>query len=207
MGSRTRTPPCPNTTAAPAMPTALAQVDLVLNSVSFTLWVVLLILTLADRKKSGRLRREADEAKNELRRSNNERDELATEVRVLRTLLERSMAGETVSDQMVADRQLWRDVDGATALGLFGSEGAHVIDVRTPSETATGVIKGALLIPMDEIGARRSEVPSDGRPILVYCAAGGRSAAVCEHLSNEGLAGLHNLEGGFGAWPGETRTP
>ena len=56
MGSRTRTPPCPNTTAALAMPTALAQVDLVLNSVSFTLWVVLLILTLADRKKSGRLR-------------------------------------------------------------------------------------------------------------------------------------------------------
>lgn len=189
------------------MPSALAQLDLAVHSVSFTLGVVLLIMLLANRKTSSRLRREADEAKNELRRSNNERDELATEVTVLRTLLERSMAGETVSAQMVADRQLWRDIDGATALGMFGSEGAHVIDVRTPSETAAGVIEGALLIPMDEIPARRHELPSDGRPILVYCAAGGRSAAVCEHLSNEGVAGLHNLEGGFGAWPGATGTP
>ena len=36
---------------------------------------------------------------------------------------------------------------------------------------------------------------------------GGRSAAVCEHLSQRGVEGLHNLEGGFGAWTGATETP
>lgn len=185
----------------------LANIDLILDTASFTLAAVLLVLILADKAKLSRTRAEADQAKDEARRATNARDELAGEVRVLRSLLERAMAGETLTAQMVEDGQLWRDVDGPAALDLVGSQGAHVLDVRTPSETAGGVIKGALLIPMDEIGARRGEVPSDGRPILVYCAAGARSAAVCEHLSNDGVGGLHNLEGGFGAWRGETERP
>lgn len=189
------------------MTVALASLDLVLKSISFTLWVVMLILLLIDRRTLTRTRREADAAKDELRRASNAREELAAEVRVLRSLLERSMAGEAVTAEMVSDGQLWRDVDGGEALQLVDARGAHVLDVRTPSETSAGVIKGALLIPMDEIPARRHELPSDGRPILVYCAAGGRSAAVCEHLANEGVAALHNLEGGIGAWRGELDLP
>ncbi len=86
-------------------------------------------------------------------------------------------------------------------------EEAFVLDVRRPDETAAGIVAGAVLIPMDEIEERRSEIPTDGRMVLVYCAAGGRSAAVCDHLANAGYDGLHNLLGGFGAWPGETSKP
>jgi len=60
---------------------------------------------------------------------------------------------------------------------------------------------------MDEIEERKRELPTDGRAMLVYCAAGGRSAAVCDHLSKEGFENLHNLTGGFGAWPGAKDRP
>ena len=58
-----------------------------------------------------------------------------------------------------------------------------------------------------EIEERKRELPTDGRAMLVYCAAGGRSAAVCDHLSKEGFDNLHNLTGGFGAWPGAKGQP
>jgi rhodanese-related sulfurtransferase len=135
-------------------------------------------------------------------------EELRAELETQRKLLARAAAGEHLTAEMIEDGVLWRDVDGAEAKRVVeAAAAAFVLDVRTPEETAAGVIAGAALIPMDEIEARIDEIPRDGRPILVYCAAGGRSAAVCEHLSQRGVEGLHNLEGGFGAWPGATETP
>jgi len=59
-----------------------------------------------------------------------------------------------------------------------------------------------LLIPVQELPERLSDLPRDGRKTLVYCAGGGRSAAACEMLTREGYANLHNLTGGIGAWGG-----
>ena len=178
---------------------------LLLNILSLAAWILMLFLVLRDRDKSKQAKADAEAAKDQARRASNAQDDLAAEVGSLRELLARSVEGEPLTREMIMEGQLWRDVDGGRALELFGDPEAHILDVRTPSETAAGVIKGALVIPMDEIGQRRGELPADGKPILVYCAAGARSAAVCEHLSTEGFSGLHNLEGGFGAWPGETQ--
>ena len=46
---------------------------------------------------------------------------------------------------------------GSVDESVFGDPEAHILDVRTPSETAAGVIKGALLIPMDEIEVRKKQ--------------------------------------------------
>jgi rhodanese-related sulfurtransferase len=181
------------------------DMGLLLKIFSLAAWILMLFLVLRDRGKLKQAKADAEAAKDQARRANNAKDELAAEVGNLRELLARSVEGEPLTREMVMEGQLWRDIDGQKALELFGAPEAHVLDVRTPSETATGVIKGALLIPMDEIGQRRGELPADGKPLLVYCAAGARSAAVCEHLSSEGFSGLHNLEGGFGTWPGETQ--
>lgn len=183
------------------------DMGLLLDIFSLAGWILMLFLVLRDRDKLKQAKADAEAAKDQARRANNAKDELAAEVGNLRELLARSVEGETLTREMIMDGQLWRDIDGQTALELFGNAGAHIIDVRTPSEMAAGVIKGSLLIPMDEIGQRSDELPTDGKPILVYCAAGGRSAAVCEHLSQEGVPGLHNLEGGFAAWRGPTGTP
>ena len=79
---------------------------------------------------------------------------------------------------------------------------SEILDVRTPQETAGGYAEGAILIPIEELEARARELPHDGKPVVIYCAAGVRSAAACDYLSSKGHDGLHNLAGGFPAWTG-----
>ena len=80
-----------------------------------------------------------------------------------------------------------------------------ILDVRTPGETAAGVIEHALLIPMDQLQGRLGELP-DG-PLLVYCAVGARSAAVAEFLVGSGRDEVFNLDGGIMAWGGKVVRP
>ncbi|MFT4711422.1 MAG: rhodanese-related sulfurtransferase [Planctomycetota bacterium] len=88
---------------------------------------------------------------------------------------------------------------------LTDTEGLVLLDVRTPGETAGGIIPGAILIPMDEIPNRIDEIPEG--PLLVYCHVGQRSAAVCDFLAQQGRTELHNLEGGISSWTGEIVKP
>lgn len=152
----------------------------------------------------------ADEAKRLATRpsAGGEHEELAQEVEVLKALLAKVAAGEKVTADMIEEGTLWRDISSAEAKELLASDPApFVLDVRTPQETSSGIAVGAALIPMDEVEGRKDEIPNDGRPILVYCAAGARSAAVCELLTREGYRNALNLEGGFGTWPGATEQP
>lgn len=142
------------------------------------------------------------------RRASSVETDLRQEVETLRRLVTKLAAGEPVSAEMIEDGQLFQDIDAAAAEALVKAHANTVIlDVRTTDETAAGIIDGAKLIPMDDIADRKSELPSSGAPILVYCAAGSRSAAVCDYLSKEGFDRLHNLTGGFGSWNGQTSKP
>ena len=88
------------------------------------------------------------------------------------------------------------------------SEKPVLLDVRTPPEVAAGYLPGAILIPMDQIERRLEEIPRpEGRPLLVYCEAGVRSAAVCEFLAKEGWEDLCNLSGGISSWTGPLEQP
>jgi rhodanese-related sulfurtransferase len=84
---------------------------------------------------------------------------------------------------------------------LDDTEGLLLLDVRTPGETAGGIIPGAILIPMQEIQGRMGEIPEG--PLLVYCHIGQRSAAVCDFLAEQGRTQLYNLDGGIANWTGE----
>jgi rhodanese-related sulfurtransferase len=91
-------------------------------------------------------------------------------------------------------------IDVAEAKTML-SNGAHVIDVRNPDEYANGHVPGAPLIPVNNVFARREELPADGLIIFV-CAVGSRSALACEMAAAAGFAAdkLYNLEGGTDAW-------
>lgn len=80
-------------------------------------------------------------------------------------------------------------------------EGALLLDVREPNELYAGHASGALLIPMRHIQAHLAEIPRDRR-LVVYCAAGARSAAVVAQLRLAGYDDVWSLDGGFGAWAG-----
>ncbi len=74
-----------------------------------------------------------------------------------------------------------------------------LLDVRTPDEYAAGHIKGAVLIPVQELAQRVSEVPKD-KQVYVYCHSGGRSARAAGILVNAGYTRIENVVGGIVAW-------
>lgn len=73
-----------------------------------------------------------------------------------------------------------------------------LIDVRTSEEFASGHIHGAVNIPVDSLQSRLSEVPT-GRPIVVYCRSGNRSATASQILEQAGYSAIYDL-GGVIAW-------
>ncbi|HEY8381237.1 MAG TPA: rhodanese-like domain-containing protein [Microvirga sp.] len=84
------------------------------------------------------------------------------------------------------------------------AEGALVVDVRDGAEVAqTGKLKGALNVSRGMIEFRAdAETPyhdaafRKDRPIILYCASGGRSALAGKTLADMGYTRVHNL-GGF----------
>src|SRR5258708_23381056 len=76
------------------------------------------------------------------------------------------------------------DADIATAK-VRVTEGALLLDVRTPEEWAAGHAAEAVWIPMAEIEARHGELPADGE-IMVICRSGQRSGVVADALRGVG---------------------
>ena len=75
-------------------------------------------------------------------------------------------------------------------------EEVFLLDTRTPEEFATGTIKGAVNIPVDDLRERLSEVPRDKR-IVVFCAVGLRGYLAQRILMGRGYKDVVNLSGGY----------
>ncbi|MBU4525068.1 MAG: sulfurtransferase [Desulfomicrobium sp.] len=78
-----------------------------------------------------------------------------------------------------------------------------VLDVRQPGEYEEGHIPGARLIPMAILTDSLDDI-DPARPVLVYCAIGGRSRIAAQTLAGKGYDHVINLSGGFKAWNGQT---
>lgn len=84
---------------------------------------------------------------------------------------------------------------------LDNGEKPFILDVREPFEYQIANI-GGVLVPMNDVPARLSEIPRD-QEIVVQCKSGGRSQKVAEFLAQQGYTKLSNLTGGILAWAGE----
>jgi rhodanese-related sulfurtransferase len=73
-----------------------------------------------------------------------------------------------------------------------------LLDVRERDEWDRGHIDGALHVPMGELAARQSELPTDAT-IVCVCRSGNRSGVVAGALVRAGYR-AENLEGGMLAW-------
>lgn len=76
--------------------------------------------------------------------------------------------------------------------------GAILLDVRSPSEYASGAIKGAKNIPVQGLGSRLDELDKE-RTVVVYCRSGMRSSQAASLLRGKGFTVLDL--GPMGAWP------
>lgn len=88
------------------------------------------------------------------------------------------------------------------AVNLWRNQKALFIDVRTPEEYSQGHIRGSILIPLDELEKRASEVPKD-KKVLIICRSGARSARANRLLQESGFVNTVSVRGGMSAWPGE----
>ena len=169
--------------------------------------VALLLALRASARASSQSQAIEDARSDARRRVENLREETEAELGVAREMLALLADGRSLTGDMVREGRLWEDVLPTEAARLFGEGGLRTIDVRSPEETAQGILPGAMIVPIDQLEERVKEIPRDGKPTLVYCEGGGRSAAACEFLSGEGYVGLMNLQGGFSSWSGPKERP
>ena len=104
-------------------------------------------------------------------------------------LAKRALAGEILTPMEAARR-----VTAGTAL---------LIDVREPDEWTSGVVKGALLLPLSDLrGERKLWKPvleaSRDKELILYCRSGNRSGMAVRILAAEKFKAAN--AGGFSAW-------
>ena len=74
-----------------------------------------------------------------------------------------------------------------------------LVDVRTHTEMAQGMLAGAEAVPMHLVPLRLEEWRSR-KKIVVYCRTGARSGQVCAWLQQQGVEQAINLSGGIVGW-------
>lgn len=78
---------------------------------------------------------------------------------------------------------------------------AVLIDIREPEEHATGVVAGARLLPMRQLGQRLQEIPTQAdQPVLLICNTQNRSSATLRALRERGYAHVRYVNGGMSEW-------
>jgi rhodanese-related sulfurtransferase len=89
------------------------------------------------------------------------------------------------------------DTLGATR--LINDTQAVVLDIREQAEFAAGHLPNARHIPLAQLAERAGELPA-GKPVLVCCNTGARSASAAGVLRKAGRDQVFNLSGGLQAW-------
>jgi molybdopterin/thiamine biosynthesis adenylyltransferase/rhodanese-related sulfurtransferase len=76
-----------------------------------------------------------------------------------------------------------------------------IVDIRSREQMSLGSIKGAALIPADELERAANHLfPDKKKPLILYCAAGNRSLLTGLVLKRMGYVDVKSLAGGMKAW-------
>ena len=96
---------------------------------------------------------------------------------------------------------VYQRVDNATFKSKMEEEGVVILDVRTPGETARGVIDGAIQIDFRSANFKEELAKLDReKTYLVYCQSGGRSARAAKTMQGLGFSSIYELKTGYGGW-------
>ncbi len=99
-----------------------------------------------------------------------------------------------------------RQVEPAEAAQEIADGDAVVLDVREPDEYEQGALPGALHIPRGTLETSvEGRIPDKSAHVLVYCAAGTRSAFAAKTLQDLGYRDVASVIGGFNRWKDEGR--
>ena len=71
------------------------------------------------------------------------------------------------------------------------TEGAFLVDVRTPGEFAQGHVKGSVNIPLDTVASQLPKFKNK-KNIVVFCRSGARSSQAKSILNQKGITNVVN---------------
>jgi rhodanese-related sulfurtransferase len=92
--------------------------------------------------------------------------------------------------------------DAAKKFMAEHEEGAYtLLDMCQPGEYEAEHIPGAKLLPLPGLKDGLNQLDPQ-KPVIAYCAIGGRSFAAAQLLSGLGFEEVYNLQGGIKAWQG-----
>jgi molybdopterin/thiamine biosynthesis adenylyltransferase/rhodanese-related sulfurtransferase len=98
-----------------------------------------------------------------------------------------------------------REISPADAEARLNERDAVFVDVREQDEHDQGTIPGAVFIPRGHLESQsETKLPHD-RPLVIFCAAGNRSAFAADTLQQLGYDDVVSMAGGFGRWKNEGR--
>lgn len=87
---------------------------------------------------------------------------------------------------------------------ILESKEVHLIDVRTPNEYNQGHLMNATLIDFMQSDFKEKISKLDkSKPIIVYCAVGGRSQQSLSILESAGFTEIYDLKRGIRGWLSE----
>jgi rhodanese-related sulfurtransferase len=93
------------------------------------------------------------------------------------------------------------------AKALLGRDDVQFVDVRERHEWELGHVPGAVHVPRglleflaDPSNPSHAAELHAGRKLVLYCAAGGRSALAAKTLKDMGFTNVAHMAGGFGGW-------
>jgi rhodanese-related sulfurtransferase len=117
-----------------------------------------------------------------------------------------------VNDMITAAKARIENLSPSDVAAELDRGEAVLVDVREPTETAQGVIGGALLAPRgmlefhaDPATPYHLDALTTAHRVILYCAAGSRSALAARTLQDFGFRDVAHLDGGYRAWVAEGR--
>jgi sulfur-carrier protein adenylyltransferase/sulfurtransferase len=123
-----------------------------------------------------------------------------------RRLVRRNVSVPTFREMLADAKAAIREVDPATAEQEIAAGGTVVLDVREPDEYEQGALDGAVHIPRGNLETNvEGRIPDKSAHVLLYCAAGVRSAFAAKTMQDLGYTDVASVTGGFNRWKDEGR--
>lgn len=92
-------------------------------------------------------------------------------------------------------------IDSKKLVELMETPDIQLLDVRTLREVKEGYIEEAVHIDFfDQNFEKLANQLDKNKPLIVYCAAGGRSAKSGDKLAAMGFTKIYDLTGGINQW-------
>ena len=117
------------------------------------------------------------------------------------------MAKRSAKDMVAEANAAVETVPAEAAIRLAGDPDVVFVDVRERHEREKGTVKGSIHAPRGSLefyadpdsSLHKKELAS-GKKLVLFCAAGGRSALAAKTLKDMGIDRVAHIAGGYGAW-------